>query len=94
MNLESYFTKKDKQQLLHYRINAENKKHEFWQRDSLGVHLYNQKTAFQKLDYIHYNPLADHWQVVKDPSDYKYSSASFYEMGKSKFSFLITIMKF
>lgn len=32
---------------------AENKKHEFWQRDSLAIHLYSREVAFQKLKYIH-----------------------------------------
>ena len=75
-------------QLEAYKVAAANKSHEFWQRDSLAVHLYNQQIAFQKLDYIHNNPLAEHWQLVKDPSDYKYSSAAYYERRKSDFPFL------
>ena len=71
-----------------YKVDAENKKHEFWQRDSLAVHLYSRETAFQKLKYIHNNPLAEHWQLVKDPCDYKYSSARYYELNEKNFSFL------
>jgi REP element-mobilizing transposase RayT len=71
-----------------YKVDAENKKHEFWQRDSLAIHLYSRKVAFQKLKYIHNNPLAEHWQLVKDPCDYKYSSARYYESGEKNFSFL------
>ena len=44
--------------------------------------------AYQKLDYIHNNPLAEPWKLVIDPCDYKYSSASFYEKGLSIFSFI------
>ena len=44
-------------------------------RDSLAVHLFTQDVAYQKLNYIHANPLAEHWQLVTDPCDYKYSSA-------------------
>jgi len=36
-----------------YKLNAANKSHEFWQRDSLAIELYSQKVAYQKLDYIH-----------------------------------------
>ena len=43
---------------------------------------------FKKLAYIHYNPLAEHRQLVKDPGDYKYSSAWYYEINEKKFSFL------
>jgi hypothetical protein len=54
--------KEDQAQLAAYKMAAANKQHEFWQRDSLAIHLYNQKVAFQKLDYIHNHPLAVHWQ--------------------------------
>ncbi len=56
----------DKNKLLSYKIEADNKQHEFWQRDSLAILLYSRDVAFQKLDYIHYNPVAEQWQLVKD----------------------------
>jgi len=74
--------------LLSYAVNAVNKNHEFWQRDPLAIHLFSKKVAFQKLDYIHYNPLGAHWQLVKDPVEYKYSTAKFYETGSNDFSFV------
>jgi len=80
--------KEDSKKLLFYRVEADNKNHEFWQRDSLAIHLYSRKVAFQKLDYIHYNPLAKHWKLTKDPCDYKYSSARYYELGEKNFAFL------
>ncbi|MEQ9405812.1 MAG: hypothetical protein RIM99_19630 [Cyclobacteriaceae bacterium] len=42
----------------------------------------------QKLDYIHLNPLAEHWNLVDDPCDYEFSSASFYERNETHFGFL------
>ncbi len=74
--------------LADYAVDANNKKYEFWQRDSLAVHLYTKEVAYQKLDYLHGNPLAEHWQLVTDPCDYKYSSAKFYEIGEQHYSFL------
>ncbi len=71
-----------------YRVQAKNKMHEFWQRDSLAVHLYTPDVAYQKLEYIHNNPLAEHWQLVADPCKYKYSSASYYEKGVTNYPFL------
>ena len=71
-----------------YKVDAENKKHEFWQRDSLAIPLYSRAVAFQKLKYIHNNPLAEHWQLAKHPCDYKYSSARYYEVNEKNFSFL------
>lgn len=80
--------KESPESLAEYAVCAKNKKYEFWQRDSLAVHLYTQKVAYQKLNYIHSNPLAEHWQLVSDPCNYKYSSAKFYEMGEKDYTFL------
>ena len=71
-----------------YRIDAADKKHEFWQSDSLAIPLFTKKVAVQKLKYIHANPLAEHWQLAKNPCDYKYSSAQYYELDKKNFPFL------
>jgi REP element-mobilizing transposase RayT len=71
-----------------YKSDAANKKHEFWKTDSLAIPLFTKKVAAQKLKYIHNNPLAEHWQLVKDPCDYKYSSACYYERDEKNFPFL------
>jgi REP element-mobilizing transposase RayT len=80
--------KESKNLLLPFRVKAANKEHEFWQRDSLAIPIYNRRTALQKLKYMHNNPLAEHWQLVKDPCDYKYSSARYYELNDKDFNFL------
>lgn len=80
--------RKEGQKLSDYATEAANKDYEFWQRDSLAVRLYTREVAYQKLDYIHNNPLAEHWQLVKEPSDYKYSTARFYEQGVKEFLFI------
>jgi REP element-mobilizing transposase RayT len=77
-----------KNHLMPFKVLARNKKFEFWQRDSLAIPLFTKNIAFQKLDYIHANPVRGHWQLAKDSCLYKYSSASFYEQGASIFSFL------
>lgn len=71
-----------------YAVQTHNKNYEFWQRDSLAVNLYSRNVAYQKLDYIHLNPLAERWQLVTDPCDYTYSTAKFYEQGVKEFSFI------
>ena len=80
--------KEEAGKLVPYKVNAENKEYEFWQRDSLAIPLFTRKVANQKLKYMHYNPLAEHWQLVKDPCNYKYSSARFYELNEKNFIFL------
>jgi putative transposase len=71
-----------------YRVDAENKKYEFWKRDSLAIPLFTRKVATQKLNYMHNNPLAERWSLVKHPCDYKYSSARYYETDEKNFPFL------
>ena len=71
-----------------YAVDVHNKSYEFWQRDSLAVYLYTKEVAFQKLNYIHYNPLAEYWQLVKDQCDYVYSSAKYYELDEKNYLFL------
>jgi putative transposase len=80
--------KEDVDRLEDYAVKAQNKKYEFWQRDPLAIPLYTRKVAYQKLDYIHYNPMAGKWKLVKDPCDYKHSTARFYEIGVKDFAFI------
>lgn len=71
-----------------FKTDAHNKAYEFWQKDPLAIVLYTRKVAFQKLDYIHFNPCAGKWKLAKEPCDYYFSSAAFYEKGITDFSFL------
>ena len=71
-----------------YKVKASNKKHEIWQRDSLGIEIYDKKIAQQKLNYIHFNPVSGKWRLSKTDLDYYYSSARFYETGIDEFGFL------
>ena len=36
---------------------------------------------YQKLDYIHHNPVSGKWQLSNEFTDYPHSSAAFYELG-------------
>lgn len=74
--------------LAQYEVDASNKEHEFWQRDSVAIHLYSPEVALQKLEYIHLNPLGERWNLATDPCGYYYSSASFYEKNIIHFPFL------
>lgn len=70
-----------------YAVDASNKMHEFWQRDSLAIHLYSPEVAYQKLDYLHRNPSAKQWQLVEDYLNYIYSSVRFYELDIKEYDF-------
>jgi REP element-mobilizing transposase RayT len=79
--------------LVAYKVDAENKNYEFWQRDSLAIPLFTREVAMQKLTYIHNNPLKEHWNLAKDPCDYKYSSARYYELDEKNFPFLKDLLE-
>ena len=74
-----------------YEVNETNKKHEIWQRNSLGIEIYNRSVAKQKIDYIHFNPIRGKWLLAKDDVGYYYPSARFYENGVDEFGFLKNI---
>ena len=74
-----------------YEVNAANKKHELWQRDSLSIEIYSRAVAMQKLNYIHFNPVSGKWQLSKNDLDYHFSSARFYETGIDEFGFLTNL---
>jgi putative transposase len=75
-------------ELAKYAVMANNKRYEFWQRDSLAIHLYTRAVAMQKLRYLHNNPIAPHWQLSTTPADYAYSSAHYYDGHEKQYDFL------
>ena len=58
----------------------------------LAIQITNRVMAGEKLDYMHYNPLQPHWQLCKDPIEYRFSSARFYETGDDEFKILTHYM--
>ena len=76
---------------LKYEVNAANKKHELWQRDSLSIEIYSRSVATQKLQYIHFNSVSAKCKLSNDDLDYPYSSARFYETGIDEFGFLTNL---
>ena len=52
-----------------------------WQDRFDDVYLAQKKILETKLDYIHTNPLQEHWNLVMHPEDWRDSSAQFYEIG-------------
>jgi hypothetical protein len=56
-------------------------KHSIWQ-DIQAKNIYSIDFLQQKLEYIHQNPVAKEWELVKDRADYIYSSAAYYDYGR------------
>jgi putative transposase len=76
-----------------FLVEKKDRKIQIWQRNPLAVEMYSRKVIEQKLDYIHNNPVQGKWMLVNSPIDYYFSSASFYEMGDKKYSFLTHYME-
>lgn len=62
--------------------NAPNRAFQVWKDRFDDVYIESKWVLERKLDYIHTNPLQEQWNLVVNPEDYEYSSASFYELGK------------
>ena len=62
------------------KYNSNNKTYQLWQRGNHPIELVSPKWIWQKLNYIHLNPVRA--GLVVKPEDYLYSSAGFYEWEK------------
>jgi putative transposase len=69
-----------------FRVNAKDRMYQFWERNALPILLYSENVFFQKLEYIHYNPVKA--GICEVPEEYHYSSASFYHDGNAQYDFL------
>jgi putative transposase len=101
MDIQTSFKKFTAQQFLkllrgdaelnNYQVNAVDRKHHFWKRNSLGIELFTLEVFKQKLDYIHNNPVSA--GICNYAGDYKYSSAMFYERDIDEFGILEHYMR-
>lgn len=80
--------KTNKSLLIQFEVNDIERNHRIWQRDPLAVLMDDVSKLEQKLDYIHENPLQEHWDLCSKPEDYRWSSSKFYETGIDGFGFL------
>ncbi len=64
---------------------AKGQKHKVFKDSFDAKPIYADKFLFQKLDYIHGNPVKGKWTLSKDNVSYDHSSASFYELNEVKY---------
>jgi|SRR3990170_274275 len=67
-------------QFFHQHRRNVHQQHSIWQ-DIQAKNIYSREFLRQKLEYIHNNPIAKDWQLVKGRADYRYSSACYYDHG-------------
>ena len=65
-----------------------DRQYQFWQRDPLAIKILDREMLVQKLNYIHFNPLNEKWNLATRPEEYKWSSANYYETGNDEFNIL------
>jgi REP element-mobilizing transposase RayT len=65
------------------RINKKDYKthcdYQFWQEGFKPKEIFREKMLYQKIKYIHLNPVK--LELVTEPAEWRYSSAGFYETG-------------
>jgi REP element-mobilizing transposase RayT len=61
----------------HATSSQKHKTYKFWQVGNHAIELYSEKFVWEKINYIHNNPVKAGW--VKNPEDWRYSSASNYQ---------------
>ncbi|HXA02926.1 MAG TPA: hypothetical protein VNW99_13105 [Cytophagaceae bacterium] len=84
--------KNHQQVLTFFEEKTSERNYRFWQRDPLAVLMDSREKMEQKLEYIHCNPLQEHWDLAKDAEDYTWSSAKFYLTDKDEFGILTHYM--
>jgi putative transposase len=88
-DFKSYTSKKVRQEIEKYKpellanlcYQRYKQNYKIWQDRFDELYLVSRKLLEAKLTYIHNNPLQEHWNLAKQPLDYLYSSAMFYEKG-------------
>ena len=75
-----------------FAVTAHDRRHSIWQRDPLAIRVFSREMAAQKLEYIHFNPLQEHWRLCRRQEDYRFSSALFYEKGIDEFGIVTHYM--
>jgi len=78
----------DEKELETYHSTQADRVYQIWERRPKWKNVSNQLILEQKKQYIHENPLQEHWKLADQPEDYYWSSASFYLKNNQNFNFL------
>ncbi|MDQ3022309.1 MAG: hypothetical protein M3R36_17325 [Bacteroidota bacterium] len=78
--------REDLLKIMHDSVNPseirKKKLHNVFEPSSDIKEMLTEKFMRQKLNYMHKNPVSGKWKLVENYSDYKHSSARFYDLGK------------
>ena len=85
-NILRNFRKNDSLWMTELRVQTADREYQFWERNSLGIPLTDERFLVQKLNYIHNNPVKA--GLCQFSEEYKYSSAGFYLRKDNSWGFL------
>jgi putative transposase len=71
-----------------FRSTQADRAYQIWERRPKWKEVNSNEMVSQVIDYIHGNPLKGKWNLCDSVADYKFSSAAFYETGKTNWEFL------
>jgi|WetSurMetagenome_2_1015567.scaffolds.fasta_scaffold133907_2 putative transposase len=74
--------------LKRFYVGAKDREYQIWERNALSINIFSEKVAFEKINYIHKNPIQEGWSLCEIPEKYKYSSARFYTEGIDEWGIL------
>ena len=88
ISIKKFISDNNSALLTKFYVGVKDRKFQIWQRNPLNIELYSENAVQQKVNYIHYNPVKEKWNLAIVPQDYKYSSAKFYMEGIKDWDFL------
>ena len=75
--------KNNAEYLKEFKVDKEDREYQIWKRRPLSIELFTEKVFWQKVDYIHNNPVKA--GLCKYPEEYKYSSAKYHVLQIDEF---------
>ena len=71
-----------------FKVERNDRQYQFFKQRPLSIPLYTEKVVWQKMEYVHHNPVQEKWHLADRPEDYAFSSASLYANGDKRWPFL------
>ena len=88
-----YNFKADNSSILTKLLSTQNdRKYQFWERNPFWTPILSEEDLFQKISYIHFNPIEKKQLNCHRPTDYKWSSAKSFFDKKAIFGFIEPIL--
>lgn len=71
-----------------FKVDRNDREYQIFKERPLSVPLFTDSVVLQKMRYIHRNPIQAKWKLCEKSTDYRWSSAAFYESADNSWPFL------